>query len=632
MAFFPIPQSPSAASLKRPFLTEPWILLCVYLNCAGWVLSALHQLNAGGYAVALMVGVLVLGALHPDFGRVRLRRFRRGFPLIFLILAALAILGGGVHPPNNYDGLAYRVPRFLHWLAEGRWHWIPTEFPRLNTRPAGWEWQAAPLLALTRSFRGLFLPNALAFLLLPGLVFSVFTRTGVRPRVAWYWMWLVPTGYCFLFQAGSIANDMLAAIPALAAVDFALRAHKSKRISDVWLSVLSAALMTGFKTTNLPLLLVWAIALLPVLMLLKERLLATVGVLLLALGASFLPLAALNQKYANDWSGLAADTPTPFRFRIPVNAILLLEQNFAPPIFPVAKQWNDFIQRIVPPKITRRLEQSFEKSAAHFTLPEMIIEEGAGLGLGLSLLLMISTGSAIFAKRTHHPTQRMGLYAKFLLLTPWVGLLFLMYKSGAATVARFATAYYALLFPALLITGDHGRIIRTRWWRSVAALTCVIALFPLVFSAARPLWPARTVLEKLDAAHSSNPLLKRAYTVYSVYGERDNGFAPARARLPQGLHKIGFLSHDDPEASLWVPVGKLKVEHVTKNECAGDLRQRGIEYILANPEKAEIVVGLPFEQWVAKIQLQTLENIPLCLRATHGEVAWRLLRLPPPPQ
>ena len=43
-------------------------------------------------------------------------------------------------------------------------------------------------------------------------------------RAAWHWMWLMPTGYCFLLQAGSIGNDLFGAVFALAALDFALRA------------------------------------------------------------------------------------------------------------------------------------------------------------------------------------------------------------------------------------------------------------------------------------------------------------------------------------------------------------------------------------------------------------------------
>jgi len=42
-------------------------------------------------------------------------------------------------------------------------------------------------------------------------------------------MWLVPTGYCFLLQAGSISNDLFGAVFAMAAVDFALRARQEKK-------------------------------------------------------------------------------------------------------------------------------------------------------------------------------------------------------------------------------------------------------------------------------------------------------------------------------------------------------------------------------------------------------------------
>ena len=52
---------------------------------------------------------------------------------------------------------------------------------------------------------------AQTWVLLPGLVFSVFRRVGVHARAAWHWMWLLPTGYCYLLQAGSVANDMFSA-------------------------------------------------------------------------------------------------------------------------------------------------------------------------------------------------------------------------------------------------------------------------------------------------------------------------------------------------------------------------------------------------------------------------------------
>src|SRR5260370_26600698 len=168
----------SALSFNRPVSSYPiksslpvalWILFCAYCNLAGWVLSALHQLNAMGYVAAFLPAAALLpwlrkrffparghscpqlrasgkqgndsGPRHPlevaadrnvraplsrragHHWRKLKQRFARPFPLAFLALALLAILGGALHAPNNYDALAYLTPRVLHWLAGGRWHW-----------------------------------------------------------------------------------------------------------------------------------------------------------------------------------------------------------------------------------------------------------------------------------------------------------------------------------------------------------------------------------------------------------------------------------------------------------------------------------------------------------------------------
>ena len=132
-----------------------WIYLCTLLTCAGWLLSAFHSLNGIGYLLTLSIGAGVgwifrrtLGLdFRTDKFQCRLKRWRRRlFPAAFFCIAGLVILGGIIHPPSNYDGLAYRTPRVLHWLAEGQWHWIHTDFERLNTRATGYEWISAPIL------------------------------------------------------------------------------------------------------------------------------------------------------------------------------------------------------------------------------------------------------------------------------------------------------------------------------------------------------------------------------------------------------------------------------------------------------------------------------------------------------
>lgn len=133
------------------------------------------------------------------------------------------------------------------------------------------EWLSAPLILFTRTDRLLFLINLASYLMLPGLIFSVFTRLQVRPRTAWWWMWFLSSGWCFALQAGSDVNDSFAAIYPLAAVDFALRARESKRVADLWLSVLAAALLTRVKQNNIPLALPWAMAAWPSVRLLLAR-------------------------------------------------------------------------------------------------------------------------------------------------------------------------------------------------------------------------------------------------------------------------------------------------------------------------------------------------------------------------
>ena len=46
--------------IKAPLAVVLWIVFCAFCTCTGWVLSALHQLNAQGYAVAFLLGIMLL--------------------------------------------------------------------------------------------------------------------------------------------------------------------------------------------------------------------------------------------------------------------------------------------------------------------------------------------------------------------------------------------------------------------------------------------------------------------------------------------------------------------------------------------------------------------------------------------
>jgi hypothetical protein len=157
-----------------------------------------------------------------------------------------------MYAPNNFDSLTYRFPRVLHWISEGGWHWIPTKCLRMNAYSPGMEWMTVPLYLFTHSDRLFFLLNIISYLLLPGLIFSAFRELGVKPTVCWQWMWLIPCGYCFVLQAGSVANDTIGVSYCLAAIVFAARAVRRGNIGDFFVASLAAGLVTGLKGTNLP--------------------------------------------------------------------------------------------------------------------------------------------------------------------------------------------------------------------------------------------------------------------------------------------------------------------------------------------------------------------------------------------
>ena len=619
-----------------------WVLLCALLNAAGWGLSAINQLNLTGYGVVLtLAGAATVWwwcRARPRFQTgIRARRFRRAFPLAFAVVAALALAGGLLHAPNNYDALAYRTPRILHWLAEGHWHWIHTDFQRLNTRGCGIEWVATPLLLFTGTDRLFFLINAISFLLLPGLCHGVLTGLGVRQRVAWHWMWVFPTGYCYLLQAGSIANDLFGATLALAAINFALRAARERSATLAWLSILAAALMTAGKGFNLLLLLPWGLAIMPATGTLLRRPLATLLVGSVAILISLVPTALLNDRYCGDWKGLKAEpvnlaTGEPL-LHLGVNGALMALHNLNPTINPAAGVWNRWVERTIPAGWAHRLSAQFEESGAKFQLGEMQMEETTGLGCGISLLLLpLLTGKL----RTRGRAWRDGLPTPLspAFMVPagaWLVTLYFFTQSGLGCPARYLAPSYVMLLAPVLCLPRASELLRRRWWKGLAMLGFILAALLVIITPSRPLWPAQTLLRALHADTTDTSLLRRVWTVYSVYGARADGFAPARAILPPDSKVLGMVTFDDPETSLWRPFGSRRIIHVTGQDDAQSLRHRGVDLVMVSEYIVTHHQNLTMPEWLARFDAEVVTSLDLTLRATRGPTRWHLVRLRPVP-
>ncbi|HWD93219.1 MAG TPA: hypothetical protein VG938_12820 [Verrucomicrobiae bacterium] len=659
-------------------LVKLWIWLSALASVAGWSLSALGMLNKTGYALfAVAVVVLIFlfrkGSLFSPLSPIPTwkklcRRFRRFLPASFAILAGLVFLSGVLYAPNDHTGLSYRLPRVLEWLAHGRWFWIHTPNYRMNDRTCGIEWLSAPLLLFLKSDRALFLLNFIPFVLMPGQIFSVWTRLGVRPRVAWSWMWLVPTGYCFLIQAGGIANDAFPVVYALAMMDFALRAWEKSWgtraeelgpthicvpfsvldpfCSNLGLSLLSAALLVGAKASNLPLGLPWGVVFFPLLWRLSRvfsterfqisrfavRVSAWFFLLVIAVLISFVPTALLNIHYIHDWSGLNIEH-TGMAMKNPIagivgNAVLLVTGNFVPTIFPMAGWWNQHAQAYFPGALVRLMDANFE--LGYNTLGELPIEDAAGIGFGVSVLLLVSMVAAFWFRVLGFRFRGNSPHSKWLrraaLIAPWLSLLAYAMKTGMVTPGRLIAPYYPLLFPALLIGAGQSRVVRQRWWVALAGIVFALALAALILNPSRPLWPANTILAKALAKHPNQPQLSRAQKVYWVYADRPDPLAAIRQWFPPGLKVIGFMgTGDDLDISLWKPYGSRRVEPFFLEDSPEKIRALGIEYAVVGGFNLHDR-GMTIEDWLKQSGAELVATTNATMTVIQGPQPWYLVR------
>ena len=635
-----------------------WLWISAFASLAGWGLSAAGELNPAGYAVAFAVFAVFVSIFRKGLGFSAksvvsgqwskvMRRFRRPLPFCFGALAVLIFLGGAIHAPGNYTGLAYRAGRVLQWLSHGHWFWIDTEDYRMNDRACGIEWLSAPLLLFTNSTRGLFLINFLPFLLLPGLIFSIFTRLGVRARVAWQWMWLLPTGYNFILQAGGIANDTFPTVYALAAVDFALRANQNGKrkaesgniisgpFSNFSYSILAAALLTGAKASNLPLMLPWAIVIVTsgVWRVTRSKnfpLLVTrhAALLVVAAAVSFLPTAILNVHYLGDWSGLSIER-TGMAMKNPVvgvwgNALLLLLDNFTPPLFPFAGWWNAHTLAALPHFISGPMNANFEPG--FLWLGELPTEDWAGIGFGVSLLLAVSVAAGFLVRNARPVSAFRFPLSAFVLIAPWIALLAFCMKSGMVTPNRLIAPYYPLLLPLLLVGAAQSQIVRRRWWRVLAGVALVLAFVVLILTPDRPLWPARSILSGLAAKHPDQHMISRALDVYAVYAKRSDPLAGVRDLLPKDVQTVGFIgAEDDCDISLWLPLGSRRVEHFRLSDPPERFRQAQVEYAVVGGLNLQLR-GTTLDAWLQKTGGEVVASTNATQKVSEGPQMWYVVR------
>jgi hypothetical protein len=610
-----------------------WILFSTLLVSTGWILSALHQLNRAGYAVIFALAGTAFffwqrkNKWRPQKNLAQLfqkfrRRFKRPAPCLFLLLAMLALLSGALYPALNYDANSYRLPRVFHWLAAGQWHWIHTFDARMNIAACGMEWLSAPLILFSHTDRLLFLINWISYLMLPGLIFSVFTRLQVRPRVAWWWMWFLAAGWCFVLQAGSIGNDSFAAVYILAAVDLALRAREKKSATDLWLSVLAAALATGAKQTNIPLVTLWLIAAWLALPLFWKNPLRTAVVASFALLVSIVPISVLNYQHCGIWlplqdPALAAVGKfqlNPFwgvignAFCIPAQNLLPPFYNLLPPFYEFGAQfWNELMTRFLQTPFGTHFT-SFEKFGFVSNYYHGVSEGNAGIGFGASILTLVSVFELLKDRRPA-TVATSGSVPRLLRLASWAALLVFMAKVGTFENARQMAAYYVFLFPLFLIRDGNSRLVRRPDWQRLGLLTMLLTGVLLAIQSERPLFPAKTIFRALHAKFPNCELVSDEFfhyleSNYQVMQARRDYLAAA---VPADESVIGYYAQicNVDETGVWLPRPQRRVEDITSTDSPGELRSRGIHYVVVVGQ-AVIQQNGSLANWLAKYHAQLI--------------------------
>ena len=588
------------------FFVKGWILISTWASLVGWSLSLSSHFNQTSYAWSLVFLAFALALLcgKTNFLRPKvffypicfLKRLREHplnpscwLPLLFIFVAFLTLVGGILYTPSNYDALSYRLPRILHWLGAGHWHWIDTPNTRQNYSAPGFEWLMAPSLVFFKTDRLFFLINWISFLLLPSLIFRTFRLAGISAKTCWSWMWLLPFGYGYVLQSGSIGNDAFTTVYALASVSFVLSADRKEKFLDFGWAILAVALLTGTKGSNLPLALPWFAAMLSRYQIWISRIPKLLPSIAMALMISFIPTAVLNHKHTGSWSG---DPTNQGKMNLsnPIagfagNSLMLAYSAAQPPLLPASSRVNDIVAHLFPSEFKVWLLDRFPRF--ELKMGEFPMEESAGLGLGLTacLALWIFKG-----RRSLMPLPILrGQPWFFLGIAGLISLLFFMAKMGSESTARLLLPYYPFIF--LLPLGFWRLPSETlRKLAPIFAFLSSTALVGLILSPARPLFP----VQKLLTSIVDSPRFARVCAVYQAYLQRGTCWDPILTITPPNIKTLGFFSHgDDLEAPLWKPFGLRKIVSTGEKDITASgiphadawLARRPIaEFLKSNPE------------------------------------------------
>jgi hypothetical protein len=405
----------------------------------------------------------------------------------------------------------------------------------------------------------------------------------------------------------------------------------------VLLSVLAAALLTGAKLSNLPLLLPLGLLLLPALRRMNLFTWKIPVALVIVMLCSFIPLALLSWKHTGDWTGDPTDQWC-IKARHPLGAVVanlvIVANDVAQlPVMPGFERVNSLVKTLehhAEPVLAWLIQSHGQFTGMGFG--EMVYEGGCGFGFGLGIYTLFLVCGCWLVKipQSHRQQQTAAPAAwRFIFWAAWISYGVYLSKLGSGQSARIAAPYYPVLFASLLqwprvVRLEQKKISRVVSWLAALTVVPVILLTP-----ARPLVPFQTL-----ARMTGRPALEKIAGKYRVWNDLRDDLAPLRNALPADADTLGYAgAFRDTSYGLWKPFGQRVVVELGLPPGGNSKPPADLRYAVVTERGLQQRYRMDLKTWLdyagGKVVFECQRNASLESRSAPQYDSWYLVRLGP---
>jgi len=597
-----------------------WVMLVTGLVLGGWLTSFFGHIRLMAIlGPTWLIGVAVFtiwagkGKWSADW-RI-LRSALLFWP--FLLLLALILAAAIVYPPTVHDSLSYRLPRILIWLQDGEISHVPVSDDRLNYMTHNWELVALPFFRLTGD-RWLEVQNIASWLILFLVGFSWARQFCARADLQRWMALLAVAAYLPVLQAARTSNDLFALVLVLLSAWFFLLARTNLSIPDLIFSGMALALAAGAKPHYCLLAPFWLVGFILFYRWRTRFLrLALTGILAapIALVVSPLPAFILNYKTYDSPSGPVAGSEMatgPFYERVAAGLVMSVWGNFSPPLNPVARSWNAAQENWLQSSGIAQRQPNFKLYTTEFP-----IVDRAALGIFAAIAWMAGIFSAVRNRRQIELQ---------VLITAIFGLLAYLITTSQVVPVTIARSFLGFAYLGLPLVISGLAFIPAKPLKCWLALTALASAAVLVTTPSNPLWPAKSVLARLNEENYGSrirPLVEK----YVAFTERYNAGKFIKVHVPATEPILAVMGGGEPLLQLWHPYTPSRtVIFQQKNEADIDFDE-DIKYVVIGGIAHELHAQLINSILYRDRAFELVAEQPYMARFSDGLKMWQIYEI-----